>query len=631
MIFKRFLHPILIIFVAIVMHGPAVTDQFLSDDYDHVMFARTVHDWPSFLKILQIPGGTYRPVMNVSMTLDYLVWGPQSFGFHLTNLLLLVGIALCLYGILRRVTNRPRLALFSSLLFVVFPSHHETVTWISGRTDLLAIWFSLLAMYALVRCRERVQIPWLALSYVAATLAYFSKEEAFTLPLLMAVLIVAALWERRRWRWRAVMLWAPYGILLAGHIVIRKIMIGSWLGGYAWIGGGSSVWIPLKFVLLPIYLVKYAVNYAFAGIGIPALASGHTQNGITIVVLAGLIGTALLVNRNQLSEKRSWLTVLGLVLLTYVVALPGASIIPNVHATLMNTRVLFFATIPISILIAVVFDRADASGRIQKMLLPTLVIIGGLASLFNYVPWRIAATQANTIASSIEALKPEYRAVDYDTYHRAVLITRVPDSYYGAFVLRNGLGESLRIALENPKFFINARYSLATNVKTDVTATSTCAFKPVPNMDGIDAFTWDNQTSTIVENIATEKKFAAWRQDTPPPSTLDWSAHSPEQRTWNLKMRDVAGEHQFEPMAINSLVFTISGTGKNAVKFAWQSRANGLELDRGSIAMPIVSGQQSYRLDVHTCPNWFMSGPITAATLRVIGGPETKITDVHFE
>jgi len=98
----------------------------------------------------------YRPVQNLSFIADYFFWNNNTFGFHLTNLLLHAGSAVGLYFLLKRLLQPAReaawlrahssliscLAFFAALIWAVHPVHSAAVDYVSGRADSLAFLFA---------------------------------------------------------------------------------------------------------------------------------------------------------------------------------------------------------------------------------------------------------------------------------------------------------------------------------------------------------------------------------------------------------------------------------------------------------------------------------------------------------
>ena len=93
------------------------------------------------------PGGRsyYRPLSILSFAIDHWIHGKNPGGFHVTNLVFHGANAVLLFALLiRRKVDRV-LALLLTLVWACFPRLTEAAAWISGRTDVLATTFVLLA------------------------------------------------------------------------------------------------------------------------------------------------------------------------------------------------------------------------------------------------------------------------------------------------------------------------------------------------------------------------------------------------------------------------------------------------------------------------------------------------------
>jgi tetratricopeptide (TPR) repeat protein len=81
--------------------------------------------------------GLYRPLMTLSCAFDRAMSGGKPAGFHLTNLLLHLVCCALVFGLARRAGATPLAAALGVALFGTFPRLTESVTWVSGRTELL--------------------------------------------------------------------------------------------------------------------------------------------------------------------------------------------------------------------------------------------------------------------------------------------------------------------------------------------------------------------------------------------------------------------------------------------------------------------------------------------------------------
>ena len=82
--------------------------------------------------------GYYRPIISLSYMIDYAVWGLKPWGFHLSNIIFHTVSCILVYLIFNSLFNNRSISIITSLLFACHPIHTESVTWISGRTDIIA-------------------------------------------------------------------------------------------------------------------------------------------------------------------------------------------------------------------------------------------------------------------------------------------------------------------------------------------------------------------------------------------------------------------------------------------------------------------------------------------------------------
>ena len=94
--------------------------------------------------------GYYRPLSMLALALTYQLGGAAPEVFHAASILLHAGAALGAYAIARRLMESERAALWAALLFSLHPVHLESVAWISGISDPLAMCFGLSAIAGLL-------------------------------------------------------------------------------------------------------------------------------------------------------------------------------------------------------------------------------------------------------------------------------------------------------------------------------------------------------------------------------------------------------------------------------------------------------------------------------------------------
>jgi Tfp pilus assembly protein PilF len=178
----------------------------------------------------QTVGG--RPVLNISLAINYAIGGTSTWGYHFFNLVIHLGAGLVLFGIVRRTLLQPRLrdhfgddSLFLAFavagLWLLHPLQTESVTYIVQRAESMMGLFYLLTLYGFIRGAESDSPrTWYALSVGACLLGMATKEVIVSAPLAVMLYdrtFVAGTfrqaWSRRRGYYLAL---AATWVLLVG-------------------------------------------------------------------------------------------------------------------------------------------------------------------------------------------------------------------------------------------------------------------------------------------------------------------------------------------------------------------------------------------------------------------------------
>jgi len=176
------------------------------------------------------PGYAYYPAFHASLWLDWVVWGLNPSGFHLTNILLHAANALLAFLVAWRVFGhafedervRLRAAALTAALFALHPVNVEPVAWVSGRKVLLATLFGLLAFEAVQRSAARP--IWRVAAAVAFGLACLSNVAVSGMALIMVAWDICV---RGRAPLRAVLSKADFLLMVAGVAVLRYVRVAA--------------------------------------------------------------------------------------------------------------------------------------------------------------------------------------------------------------------------------------------------------------------------------------------------------------------------------------------------------------------------------------------------------------------
>ena len=126
----------------------------------------------------------YRPLVFLSHAMDWEVWGLDPLGYHLRSLLLHAGCSVLVFFLARRLLS-PAMSVVAAALFALHPASHEAVYWMAARFDLMATFFTLVAVALLSDNR----LMWRSIGVLAFALALLSKESAISL------VIIAPAWD----------------------------------------------------------------------------------------------------------------------------------------------------------------------------------------------------------------------------------------------------------------------------------------------------------------------------------------------------------------------------------------------------------------------------------------------------
>jgi tetratricopeptide (TPR) repeat protein len=318
--------------------------------------------------------GHYQPLSWVTLGADYLIWGMNPLGYHLTNLTIhAVGVGL-FFGVLRtlfRLTPgmaeigeswRDKGAFVGALLFGIHPLRVESVAWITERRDVLCGVFFLLSVLLYLRMHEKSSRGLSSrkaygLSVLFFGLSLFSKALGIALP---AVLLLLDVWPLRRFvpgrRWSCLLQKVPYLLvaLLDGVVMIfamrhieavqefrryelseRALQAGYSLCFYigkSFLPIGLAPIYPIEISAGPTRLAYGASLVAAVGVTIllivrrkqwPALSAGWVSYGLLVSPVLGLVVTG-----RQVTADRY----------TYLACLPLAAILGGTFTKISPAR-----------------------------------------------------------------------------------------------------------------------------------------------------------------------------------------------------------------------------------------------------------------------------------------------------
>ena len=350
-------------------------------------------------------GVFYRPISVLSFQLDYLIWGANPFGYHLTGLILhiLVTVGTLLLS-LRLTRGMLRTSLLAALLFTSHPLLVETVPAIARRQDVLEAFFLILSFQFYLRGRSRVGRgnPAVALGFFI--LALGTKETAILIPglvLVHALVFPGGFGPLRKNRWtEALRTTSPFLLVSLIYLVWRFQVLGG-LGED--LSNLSPLWITGQYFTS----LLYPQNFLH-------LQKGPQAMAVLVALIPVLFVLVVAFVKFLRSERGSGSLKLYVLLLIWILLPLPILVITGSFAY----RSLYSTIVPFSLLLSLVLARG--LGQLWEM------------KIFDRPAWRKLTTgefssiglfaAVGLIATSLVAFTPLIR--DYPQWRQSGVVAR---------------------------------------------------------------------------------------------------------------------------------------------------------------------------------------------------------------
>jgi protein O-mannosyl-transferase len=217
--------------VSLIVYGTGFTGEFVVDDnfilkdnpylagndlarfFSHGFWESTVSQGSE--------AAMYRPFALVFFWFAHKLWGTSPTGYHIALTLIHLANTCLVYAVARKLLSASAIAAtLGAAVFALHPARVESVAWISGAPDPLALFFLLAALLA-HHAYSGDPGKWRYLMMAAASfqLALWSKEAALAFPL---IVVAHDLLFRKKINWPSAIL---YVALAAGYLICRSLAL----------------------------------------------------------------------------------------------------------------------------------------------------------------------------------------------------------------------------------------------------------------------------------------------------------------------------------------------------------------------------------------------------------------------
>lgn len=467
------LYGLILLAVIFILNSVELNSYFIRDD---LPFIRATYDKePGYFaklffrdsakEVFPILGGAWkgkgfiRPILHLSFKIDYLLYGTNPTGYHITNLTFHFLNTILVFLIINFITKGANkfLGFAGALLFAVHPAHSQALAWVVGRGEVIMAFFYLLSFYLFMRYRSERRRRYYGFSVLCFFLALFTKETAVTLPVLLISYdllrehlpwpeyrelgypdsskledVFQRLLSLRETAAKYVSNWMPYLVILLIYFLIRRIILGTFIGGY---GGRTGFDIKNKILVFVEYLRYAFLASAFNPENFIANFTAGYRYGqgylnlaeIAITIFYVVFVLFLFIKSKTIRWPLFIFSVLWIVI-SYIIVFFNIYIAP---------LLLYLPMVGIAcLLVALIFSLPTKEASLSGL---AFLVIFYAAHQFKYnSDYAEAGRISKQIKETIETASQSFRRGDL------IIIVDLPRTHRTAWVLWNGLPSALQ-------------------------------------------------------------------------------------------------------------------------------------------------------------------------------------------
>ncbi len=276
-----------------------------------------------------------RQLTSLSKGLDFMVWGDDWWGHHLTSVLLHLGASWLAFSIAAALLGSAEGGLAAALVFALHPVQVESVAYLAGRRDVLSGLLCLLSFRWWLRSLDGDKRGAKAVAAAAWLAAMAAKQSAVALPALWFAGAWArrpaegplGAWRRNRWLWGA--LAGGVACVIAAHFAEAgryasgmAVPEAQWHGGSPWRQLTTEPRVILHALGLLVWPARLSADYNGAFTPSDSLTDPRTLGACLGLLAAGVLAL--------LGARRSSLAAFAAVWIAATYA-PMIHLLPTTH------------------------------------------------------------------------------------------------------------------------------------------------------------------------------------------------------------------------------------------------------------------------------------------------------------
>lgn len=434
---RTHLYFIILAAVSFFLYLPTLQVGFLSDDYHALFIAREIPNLFSFFHTNIIGtnvGSSYGPLWSWLMGIQYLAFGLSPVGYHVVSVFGHIAMTILVMKIARLLHFSQARAFLAALFFALLPNHVETVTWIAAQVHLFAALFYLTALYWYLAFLSHGDKKQYLCSIFFLFLSLFTKDIAITaLPLFFVAELFFSIkkGEHRPSPFSFVkqVVWrlSPVLLLSGLYLVLRAYATGTLFGYYA-NASLSPVWQDIWLMWNDLF-ASFFFSQPIRG----TLSIWFSSHIFVWVLIVFSLGAILFFH-----HKKRELLFLGA---SYLIVFVPFSFVSFSAVTDEGERYGYLLSAFFSLFLFLIIKPKNRYSS-RRLAIPALLFLFALFSsqqIGNKIfEWQDATRMSRSIlddAAEIVRQHPD----------QPLIFVGLPDSFFGAQLIRNGIGEALSL------------------------------------------------------------------------------------------------------------------------------------------------------------------------------------------
>ena len=370
--------PLMVLVITFLVYFGCISAGFVYDDHSLIEANETIRSLENISNIFhwdlwqgtptfdEDGSGYYRPLMIMSLMLDFSLFELEPWGYHLHSLLWHL-LSITVLGILLYKWSGDHLATACAMaVFAWHPIQVEAVLFIAARNDIMATTLLLTTLLFLnKRCPSPIQCLGAAISLLGATLC---KESVLLAPLIYLAI--------RRFIHRDFGSWQAHSSLLCGLAIYCAMRFSTDIPFGQEALGQASILSLIKAISMYALHLFYPLDLVPGGSLTAANVVSYSFLGLLLISLVTSIG--LMPNKSKRNQ-----IILGwtFAILSFLPAAKGI-----LHTTQIPDRYMYLPMVGVSIIVYCLCSLSNKA-LVKKMLLVALLSILGTITRLHIPLW----------------------------------------------------------------------------------------------------------------------------------------------------------------------------------------------------------------------------------------------------